>query len=250
VIYLAGGNVRLPKLGLVKCRASRPHEGRILSATVFQVPSGKYFVSLCCTGAAALPFPRTGKAVGLHFGINDLAVTSDGQAFANGRHREKARKKLSRLARRLSRKARDGANREKARIALAKAHERVKNQKTDALQKLTTALVRGYDTICVRREPLDELMKARPYASRLADAGWGALVSLLKYKCAWHGRDLVEVASDCAGAQLCSACGHRAAGLAKGKTPEWACPSCGARRQRAQNAALDTLNEGLRTAAL
>ena len=43
-------HVKLPKLGVVKARISRPHQGRILSATVKQTPSGKYFVTVCCTG--------------------------------------------------------------------------------------------------------------------------------------------------------------------------------------------------------
>ena len=37
--------VQLPKLGLVKCRVSKKVKGRILSATVSQNPSGKYFVA-------------------------------------------------------------------------------------------------------------------------------------------------------------------------------------------------------------
>ena len=49
--------IQLPKLGAVKCRISKEVKGRILSATVSRNPSGKYFVSLCCTDAevAALP---------------------------------------------------------------------------------------------------------------------------------------------------------------------------------------------------
>jgi putative transposase len=35
--------IKLPKLGLVKCRVSKRVEGRILNATVSQNPSGKYF---------------------------------------------------------------------------------------------------------------------------------------------------------------------------------------------------------------
>jgi putative transposase len=37
-------HVKLPKLGKVKCRITQPIEGRILSATVKRVPSGKYYV--------------------------------------------------------------------------------------------------------------------------------------------------------------------------------------------------------------
>lgn len=43
-IKVLEGAVQLPKLGKVKCRISKPVEGRILSATVSRTPSGKYFV--------------------------------------------------------------------------------------------------------------------------------------------------------------------------------------------------------------
>ena len=43
-IKVLEGAVQLPKPGKVKCRISKQVEGRILSATVSQTPSGKYFV--------------------------------------------------------------------------------------------------------------------------------------------------------------------------------------------------------------
>ena len=62
--------ILLPKLGKVKCRISKEVRGRILSATVSQNPSGKYFVALCCTDVEIEPLPKTGAAVGLDMGIN------------------------------------------------------------------------------------------------------------------------------------------------------------------------------------
>ena len=38
--------VQLPKLGKVKCRISKKVKGRVLSATISQNPSGKYFIAL------------------------------------------------------------------------------------------------------------------------------------------------------------------------------------------------------------
>ena len=63
-IKVLEGAVQLPKLGKVKCRISKPVEGRILSATVSQTPSGKYFVALCCTDVDVEPLPSTGAVVG------------------------------------------------------------------------------------------------------------------------------------------------------------------------------------------
>lgn len=69
--------VQLPKLGEVKCRIAKDVKGRILSATVPQNPSGKYFVALCCTDVDIEPFPSTGVVGGLDMGLKAFAITSD-----------------------------------------------------------------------------------------------------------------------------------------------------------------------------
>ena len=75
--------IQLPKLGAVKCRISKEVKGRILSATVSRNPSGKYFVSLCCTDAEVAALPMTGSVIGIDMGIKDFAVSSDGIAYEN-----------------------------------------------------------------------------------------------------------------------------------------------------------------------
>ncbi len=42
-------HIKLPKLGMVKIRDKQIPQGRILNATISKEPSGKYYVSLCCT---------------------------------------------------------------------------------------------------------------------------------------------------------------------------------------------------------
>lgn len=97
-------HVRLPKLGMVKCRVSREIKGRILSATVSQTPGGSYYVCLCCTGVELEQKPSTGEAVGVDLGLRSLACTTDGVRYPNLEYLEKDRKKLARLQRALSRK--------------------------------------------------------------------------------------------------------------------------------------------------
>ena len=48
--------IKLPKLGIVKTKNKLVVQGRILNATMLQEPSGKYFVSLCCTNINIKPF--------------------------------------------------------------------------------------------------------------------------------------------------------------------------------------------------
>lgn len=74
--------VQLPKLGLVKCRISREVKGRILSATVSQAPSGRYFVAICCTDVEINPWPAAGTVVGLDMWLKSFAIASDGKKIS------------------------------------------------------------------------------------------------------------------------------------------------------------------------
>ena len=105
--------VQLPKLGLVKCRVSKEVMGRILSATVSQSPSGKYFVALCCTDVDIETLPSTGAVVGLDMGLKSFAVTSNGVEYPNHKFLTKSIRKLARLQRQLSRKSKGSKRREK-----------------------------------------------------------------------------------------------------------------------------------------
>ena len=129
--------VQLPKLSLVKCRISKEVKGRILSATVSQNPSGKYFVSLCCTDTEIAPLPSTGAAVGLDMGLKAFAITSDGAKYPNHKYLAKSQNKLAKLQRKLSRKSKGSNRREKARVKAARLHECVSNQRSDMLHKLS-----------------------------------------------------------------------------------------------------------------
>ena len=102
--------VQLPKLGRAKCRISKDVNGRILSAPVSRSPSGKYFVSLCCTDVGVSTFPSTGATIGLDMGIKSFVVTSDGTAYPNHKFLAECEKKLARLQRQFSRKTK-GSNR-------------------------------------------------------------------------------------------------------------------------------------------
>ena len=81
-IKVMDGTVQLPKLGVVKCRVFKEVTGRILHATVSQTPSGRYFVSLCCTDTEIEKLPEAGYAVGVDMGLKSFAVTSEQKTYS------------------------------------------------------------------------------------------------------------------------------------------------------------------------
>ena len=239
-------HVKLPKLGIVRARVSRPIEGRVLSATVKQVPSGRYFVCLCCTDC---PEPEAAPGaiavLGIDAGVHDLMARSDGVKVANPKALARGERKLAREQRRLSRKRKGSKRREKQKRKVALVHERIANQRKDAIHKATTDAVRESQAIAVEDLDVRGMEKNRRLAKSVADASMSEMARQLEYKCAWHGRGFAKVGRLYPSSKTCSACGHVLDELPL-SVREWTCPVCGASHDRDLNAAVNIAREGAR----
>lgn len=252
IAIVDGRHVRLPKLGTVKARISRPVEGRVLSATVKQVPSGKYFVTICCTDVPG-PAAREGSVgmLGIDAGVHDMATCSDGTRVANPKHLARSERRLAREQRRLSRRVgarkgeRPSRNFERQRRKVARVHEKIASQRKDALHKFTTGAVRESQAIAVEDLNVRGMMANRKLAKAVSDAAMSEMIRQLEYKCAWHGRGFVKVSRWFPSSKLCGECGHVFGGLTLSMR-EWVCPECGAHHDRDLNAAENIAREGKR----
>lgn len=244
-IKYLGNHVQLPKLGYVKIRDKQIPQGRILNATISQERDGKYYVSLCCTDITIPSLSKTNKNVGIDLGIIDYATFSDGTKISNPRFYEKSEKKLVKLQKELTRKTRGGSNYEKARVCYAKLHKHIANQKRDYINKLTTNIVKNYDTICIEGIMTYDLRQSTSHVhnKHINDVSWSLFRRQLEYKCRWYGKELRILDRFYPSSQICHVCGCNG-GKKSLDIRIWKC-DCGAVLDRDLNAAINILNKGM-----
>jgi putative transposase len=242
---LDNGRLRLPKVGDVPVRWSRPLPSGPSSVTVIRDTAGRFFASFVIEVTPG-PLPEAEADCGIDLGLTHFAVLDDGRKIAAPRFLRRAEKKLRKAQRELSRKVEGSANREKARVKVARAHARVADARRDFHHKASTAIIRESQAVYVEDLAVNGLARTR-LAKSVHDAGWSAFVAMLEYKARLYGREFRRIGRFEPTSQVCSACG-----VNDGPKPlavrEWQCSECGTVHDRDVNAARNIAALGRREA--
>ena len=244
-VSFENGKIKLPKLKWVKAKLHRCFIGKIKSATISQVPSGKYFVSILVETEHSL-IESTGCIIGIDLGIKDLLITSDGEKFDNIRTTKKYEDKLAKEQRKLSHKVKGSKNWNKQRIKVAKIHEKIHNTRIDNLHKISHKLINENQVIVSEDLAVKNMVKNKYLSKSIIDCGWYELTRQLQYKSDWNNRQYFKIGRFTKSSQPCNVCGYINTETKDLSVREWICPECGTVHDRDVNAALNILNEGLR----
>ncbi|MFD5655173.1 RNA-guided endonuclease InsQ/TnpB family protein [Streptomyces sp. NPDC127039] len=214
------------------------------TVTISRDAAGRWFVSMLCEDPGVQPLPVNDSAVGIDVGLDHLLTLSTGEKVANPRHERRDRAKLAKAQRDLSRKEKGSKNREKARRKVARVHARITDRRRNHLHKLTTRLVRENQTLVIEDLTVRNMVRNRSLARAISDASWTQFRTLLEYKAAWYGRDVVVVDRFFPSSKLCSRCGTVQNAMPL-HVRSWTCDGCGTTHDRDVNAAENLLAAGL-----
>ncbi|TDC08528.1 RNA-guided endonuclease InsQ/TnpB family protein, partial [Actinomadura bangladeshensis] len=240
------GAVRLPKVGWVRFRWSRPVPPDVRSFRVTRDRAGRWHVAFAAI-PDPVPAPGNGEVVGVDRGVAVSAALSTGQTCTVPGLTPGETERLKRLLRRLARAKRGSNRRARAKAAIARLKAREADRRKDWVEKTSTDLARRFDVIAVEDlnvrgmtrsakgtidvPGVNVRQKAGLNRGILA-AGWGHLVTRLEHKA--PGR-VVKVDPRYT-SQTCNACGYRAPDNRESQAV-FRCTACGHRANADVNAA-------------
>ena len=208
-------------------------EHELRAGSLSQDARGRWYANLSVRVKPQARQAPTGDAVGIDLGLKELAAFSDGQTVQAERFYRDLEPALA--------VAQRSGNTRRVRAI----HAKIANRRRDHLHKVTSALARTLSVICVGDVNAGALARGKN-AKSVLDAGWSAMRTMLRYKCADAGAWFIEV-PESGTTRSCSVCG--AASGPQGheglKVRQWTCPVCATAHHRDVNAARNILVRGL-----
>ena len=244
-INFENNKIKLPKLKWIKAKIHRSFIGKIKSATISQIPSGNYFVSVL-VDTKHDKLKQNNNSIGIDLGIKDLVVTSNGDKLDNIKILKKYENIIAKEQRKLAHKAKGSNNWNKQRIRVAKLYEKVHNIRLDYLHKISHKLINENQVIVSEDLAISNMIKNHTLAKSILDCSWYELTRQLKYKAEWNGRQYIKIGRFIKSSQTCNNCGYINKDIKKLSIREWTCPQCGVKHDRDINASINILNEGLK----
>jgi putative transposase len=234
---LDGRRLKLFGIGRVRVRWHRPIEGDIKTVRIVY-KAGQWYACFSCEVESKPELPKTGCYIGIDMGISALLTTSEGEKVDNPKHYRAAQKKLRVVQRALSRKKKGGKNRRKALRTVQRQQMHTANQRSDALHKLTTALMQTCDGVALEDLAIRNMVRNHHLSKSILDSGWGLFKQYLTYKAASAGRE-IRLVNPAYTSSCCSKCGTAFQDF--DLSTRWVECVCGLSLDRDHNAAINIL---------
>ena len=221
---------------------SRKILGQIKTVTVKRDALGDIYVFFVVKEPSIDHFDRQGEiSVGFDFGLKTYLTGSDGSTVESPQFFKRRIQELRKAHRSLSRKKKGSRNRERARKVLARVYKKIANQRHDFHFKLSHTLTDKYDLLFF--EDLNLGGMKRLWGPKVSDYAFGDFLSILKHVAPSKGCEVHQVDRWFPSTKLCSSCGYKNNNLTLADR-SWTCPQCGISHDRDLNASINILRGG------
>ena len=251
---IKGSQIKLPGVGWVKMRVSRPIPDGFVAkqAQVVKRASG-WYVMLTLQADVDVPdvMPH-GQAVGIDLGLKSFLATSAGEQIARPRFFVDLQRKLKLLQQRASHKKLGSNNWRKAQAKVARLYEHIHDTRKDFHFKLAhklcdqAGMIFAVSEAGARLRATDLNFKAWAkgmFSKHTLDAGFGEFLSILEWVCWKRGVYFAKVNPD-GTSQTCPNCNHHT-GKKELSERVHRCSECGFETDRDTPAAMVVMQRGL-----
>ncbi len=242
--------VKLPKIGWVKFRDTRPTQGTIAEAAIVRTALGWQISIGCKLDDAGEVLPGS---VGIDRGVSVPLMLSDGTSYALPASIEALDRKVRKAQRIASRRKRGSVRHAKAQRRVAKLKARQARIRKHWAHTATTDICRRFGTVVIERlrtknmaasaagtidAPGRNVAQKRGLNRAILNVGWNQIEGMLFYKAG----SLIKVDPRYS-SQTCSSCGHTDSRSRKNQA-QICCTACGHRDNADRNAAVVILHRG------
>ncbi len=246
---LRDGAVKLPKIGWVKMRQSRPiPEGfELKQVRIVRRVSG-WYAMLILKLEVDVPDPLPhGEPLGIDLGLEKFLAASNGKLVARPRFFSALQSKLKSLQKEMSRKRKGSNNWKKACLKVAKLHEHISNTRKDFHYKVANQLTDEAGMIFAEDLNLKAMSRGmlRKYT---LDAGFGQFLNILEFVCGQKGVYFERVDPNLT-SQICPRC-QTITGKKELSERVHSCPECGYITDRDVAAAQIVAQRGVKSVAV
>lgn len=235
--------LRLPKIGEVKLRYSRPLKGKIRNLTIKKETDG-WYASFCCEREVQIKKSNL-PSCGIDRGISEtLKISSGITKFEDvdltlPRSCTQMRGRIKVLQKRLRKKKRFSNNWKREQKKIKKLHSRIAKTRQDFLHKASTYVAKNHGFVSIEDLKVKNMsksakgsligpgknVKAKSGLNReILFQGWGVFEHQLRYKLEWSGGHL-ELVDPKYTSTRCSVCLFN--GKKNRKNKSFKCLNCG-----------------------
>jgi putative transposase len=248
--------VRLPKIGWVKFRNTRPMRGTIKNVTVTRDALG-WHISFACEIEHTAP-ANIGPTVGIDRGVANTLALSNGERLSVPRSLETIERRHRAAQRVAARRKRGSVRRSKALRRAAKLSARRARIRSDWHHKASLDLARRFGAVVLEdlkiknvtasargtvEEPGRMVRQKAGLNRSILNQGWFGFETILAYKLEERGGHLLKV-DPAYTSQTCSECGT-VDRESRESQAAFVCQHCGFRAHADHNAAINIRDAGL-----